>query len=101
MRGGGTGSQACSVADIDGEGRGNLADPVQMSEERTADILETAPIRGLRLAEPGEHNAADRQIRRRDNRQQLVALAAKAWRGGERSRDRAAAGVVELTRRRG
>ena len=64
-------ASAISISD----GRPVLAGAVQMGDEAAAEILEAARIGRSRLAEPGEHDVADRQVRRRQDRQQLVLLA--------------------------
>ena len=66
-----------------------------MRHEIAAEILQQAGIDRVGLAEAGDDDAADRQIGRADDRQQLVLLAVKARRRGDRPGDGAAGRFVE------
>jgi len=51
-----------AIADIDRDGRLLLPGTVKMSNEIAAEMLEQPSIGQIRLAEPGEDNAAHRQV---------------------------------------
>ena len=101
--GGGLGRRhpGVAVAEIDRESRLAFAGAVQMRDEIAAEILQQPRIDRVRLAETGDDDAAQRQVRRPDQRQQLVLLAVEAGRRGDGPADRAAGLLVEPPRRRG
>ena len=66
-----------------------------MGRERPAQLLEDAAVGLLGLAEAGQDDAAERQLRRRHDRQQLALLATEPGRAGERARDRAVGRLVK------
>ena len=72
-----------------------------MRDEIAAQILQQPRIDRVRLAETGDDDTAQRQIRRPDQRQQFVLLAMEAGRCGDGPADRAAGLLVEPPRRRG
>ena len=72
-----------------------------MRDEISAKILQQPRIDRIRLAETGDDDAAQRHVRRPDQRQQLVLLAVEARRRGDGPADRAAGLFVEPPRRRG
>ena len=67
-----------------------------MRDERAADVLRRTLVECFRLAEAHNGDAGDSEIGRTDNRDDFAALTAETRRGGERPRNRPAAGLVEL-----
>ena len=84
-----------TLRDIDGDRRLGFAGSVQMRRERPAELLEEPRVGALGLAETGQHDAAERQFRRRHDRQQLALFAAEPGRRGERAGDRPVGCLVE------
>jgi hypothetical protein len=84
-----------SLRHVDGDCRLAFAGAVQMGRERPAQLLEDAAVGLLGLTEAGQDDAAERQLRRRHDRQQLALLATEPGRAGERARDRAVGRLVK------
>ncbi len=89
------------IAEIDRKGSLALAGAVEMGDEVPAEILQQPLVDLIGLAEAGDDDAAEWQVGRADDRDQLVLLAVEPRRRGDRAADRAAGCLVEPPRRGG